>query len=139
MLKWFKTLDKDQQATLISSTIVIAVAALAGMFLPTKVMLLIFPLQFLITYFLFCTKGIECSNNWCSEPKSNKRWAASTCDLFPGIGITLSMLFSAIALGNSSKFIAIFALLCPLLVTRAIIFVRKLPLIALYAELLIKH
>ena len=139
MFQWFHTLDQDQKATVVSSAIVIAITVLAGMFLPTQAMLLIFPLQFLLTYFLFCSKEISCWHHWCIDEKSHKRWLLSSCDWFPNIGMTLSMLFSAIAMGNPSKFIATIAILCPLLITRGIIFVRKLPLIALYTDLLIKH
>ena len=139
MLHWFRTLDSDQQATVVSSGIIIFIAVLAAMLLPMKMMLLIFPLQFLITYFLFCSKQVSCSEHWCVDKKSHKRWLLSTCDLFPNIGMTLNMLFGAIAVGNPSKFVAFIAILCPLLITRAIIFVRKLPLIALYADLLLKH
>ena len=139
MLKWFRTLDSDQKSTVVSSSIIIFIAVLAAMFLPMKMMLLIFPLQFLVTYFLFCSKQVSCSKHWCVDEKSHKRWLLSTCNLFPNIGITLNMLFAAIAFVNPSKFVAVFALLCPLLITRSIIFVRKLPLIALYADLLLKH
>ena len=136
MLKWFRTLDSDQQATVVSSGIIIFIAVLAAMFLPMEMMLFIFPLQFLITYFLFCSKKVSCSEHWCIDEKSHKRWYTSTCDLFPNIGITLGGLFGAIAIANPSKLVAVFALLCPLLITRAIIFLRKLPLDALYVDLI---
>jgi len=139
MLHCFRTLDPDQKATVTSSGIIIFIAVLTAVFLPMKMMLLVFPLQFLITYFLFCSKQVSCSEHWCIDEKSHKRWLISTCDLFPNIGMTLNMLFGAIAVGNPSKFVAFIAILCPLLITRAIIFVRKLPLIALYADLLLKH
>lgn len=135
MLKWFQSLDHDQKTTIISSSVIIFIAMLAGIFLPVKFMLFIFPLQFLITYFMFCSKQTAYSEPWCIDEKSNKRWKISSCDLFPNIGLTSSALFGAIAIGNPSKFVAIFALLCPLLLTRAIIFLRKLPLDALYVAL----
>ena len=136
MLKCIRTLDSDQQATVVSSGVIILIAVLAAIFLPMKMMLFIFPLQFFITYFLFCSKQISFYEHWCIDEKSNKRWLVSTCDLFPNIGITLSFLFSAIAMANTSKLVAVFALLCPLLITRTIIFLRKLPLDALYVDLI---
>ena len=139
MLKWYKALDKDQQATITSSMIVVLFAVCSAIFLPTKAMLFIFPFQFLVTYFLFCSKEVSCSHTWCIDGKSSKRWLASSCAWFPNIGITLSALFAAIAIGYQSKFISTIALLCPLLITRGIIFVRKLPLAALYADMLLKN
>ena len=138
MLKWFQTLDKDQKATIISSVIIICVAVFASFFLSVKKLLLIFPLQFLVTYFLFCTTDIKRLGHWYVDQNSNKRWLVSCSITFPGTTIILIVLFATIAVANPSTFFATFALLCPLLITRTIIFLRKLPLIAMYADLLPK-
>ena len=138
MLKWFQTLDKDQKATIVSSAIIICLTVFASFFLSVKKLLLIFPLQFLITYFLFCTTNIKRLDHWYIDQNSNKQWLVSCSSTFPGITIILITLFAVIAVANPSKFFATFALLCPLLITRTVIFLRKLPLIALYADLLPK-
>ena len=107
MLKWFQTLDKDQKATIVSSAIIICLTVFASFFLPVKKLLLIFPLQFLITYFLFCTTNIKRLDHWYIDQNSNKQWLVSCSSTFPGITIILITLFAVIAVANPSKFFCI--------------------------------
>jgi hypothetical protein len=127
-------MDQDQKDTLASTLVVVLFVLIGSLFLPPGSLLAIFPVQFIVTYCFFCSNTVARRKNMYVDYKSGKRWKVSLSATFPGVGAILIFFAVALALSNQqhSKLLYALMLLSPLLLTRAIIFSRRLPLIALY-------
>lgn len=115
--------DKTRRNLLISVIIITSLLVAGSFVLSVRSLVLIFPAQFLITYFGFC-RGVN----------SSKNYNESFSYIISNLNFILVFVCTVLALAyeNHAKVASVFLLSCPLILTRLVIFVRGLPLSALY-------
>lgn len=128
-------LDKDQKDTIISTALIVVIALVLSVMLNLDrfMVLIVLPLQFLVTYVMFANKTIK-KKGMFIESVSGKKFSPSTCEKLR-LMTTVSLIPCFFVVFGSGKlkiseYILIFL---PLFLTRTFIFVSKLPLSSLYS------
>ena len=124
--KYVSKLDQDQKDIVFSTLVVTTVCLFLSILLPINsgLLLIVFVIQFLITFFLF------------TNPAVKKKFGKEVYKNFVLLFFVLSLAcFSIYAqTKSSSKRLACIVMLWPLWRTRSILYIKKLPLSALYYE-----
>ena len=128
---WFRTLDTDQRDTVVSSGWILAIAILIeAIFQPEIGLMFIWPLQYAITYFGFARGTVIKSKGWYVDKRSGIRWKKS--HWIARVSMICHVIGIVLLDGVHNALLRSIVFLSPLLISRLIVFIKKLPLGALY-------
>ena len=130
---WFRSLDANQKGTVVSSGWIVAITILIEViFQPEIGLMFIWPLQYAITYFGFARGTVTKSKGWYIDKRSGIKWKKRHWVANIGIpSIAVGIAFIG-GMYDPPEWLVFTTFLSPLLISRLIVFVKKLPLGALY-------
>lgn len=132
---YLSTLDQNRKDIILSTSIITMLCFFLFIFLPatSNLIVIVFAIQFVITFCFFTNRAVKHKNSFI-DMGSKKKFGKKTHKNFLGLFIVLFLVCSATYADKktSSGFLSYIVMLVPLFFSRLILYIKNLPLSALY-------